>query len=488
MTPTIDLTTATNTNFKPTLHDVHCVLDEEVVGEHEARLSLFTNWILGEKDCLMAGQRSSGKTFITDHIVSFVGERGKDEKGQVFKLTSGSEKSTWYEAEELEKAKYVVVLELNKITNTAKETLKDWGEGKDSIYKSTVMAGGRRQVQKMVLKRRPFVFCLADEEEVKLDTQLSSRLTIIRTDNSITQNKKVMKHQAMLAKLPNNPLMVDFEKKKKLSEHIKTLPPLENYDWKHPAADSFTECIPPFFTDSRRDYPKYLSNTNGICRFYWKERIKCLVNDKETYFITPQDMYLNHIIYGTTLVSSALKCNNIEREVMKLLQSSSSALQRADIQMEMKKRGTTLSAGMLSKHLRGLVDLGYLEVNPTAERKNMYEYKIGTMFQDFEFEINWSQIIEDCIKTVTELYPDISEEYIKTYCDNPTVTNPFTGETVNLKEIKVEKVTSHLGQSSIVEPKEEKNMGVKEETIDEDTVKTFEDIDAMFSIEEEVIE
>ena len=63
----IDMSAIANDNYKPTLNDVHKFLEEYIVGEHESRLATFTNWILGGKNCMLSGQRSSGKTFIVDN-------------------------------------------------------------------------------------------------------------------------------------------------------------------------------------------------------------------------------------------------------------------------------------------------------------------------------------------------------------------------------------------------------------------------------------
>jgi len=448
----IDLTAATDTSYKPNLNDVHRVLKEEVVGESESAMSLFTTWICSEENAMMSGPRSSGKTFVTDHVMSFVGNIGDDETGQGYILTAGSDKSGWYEAEQINRSKYVVVLELNKIPKEMQEILKDWGEGKDSSYKTVTMINGVRKTITKKLERRPFVFCLADEDEMKVDTQLASRLTLIRTDDSAQQSIAIMKHQAKLSKLPYNPLTVDNDTKIKLGKHIKTLPKLKGYEWKNPAADKFVDSIPPFFTDCRRDFPKYLKNVIGICRFHWKDRIKLSKDGKEMYFITPEDMYYNHIIFGSTLISSALKCNNIEREMIKILGASVEQLKRADVQKELKKQGRTLSAQMVARHLNTLADLGYLE-KETAGDKKSWQYRIGQMFNDFMFEVDWTKIIEHTKTTMTELYPEIAEEYIKKYCTNPVVHNPFTNEEIKLNELEVDKLNAGIGILEQTEPK-----------------------------------
>ena len=288
----VDLSSVTDMSFVPNLYQVHLILDEEIVGENETRMALFTNWILAYRNVSMSGQRSSGKTYTTERVARLL-----PDKNGLYNLSKGSEKASWYQAEQLKAHSHIMVPELNKLSKDAKETLKDWGEGKPSQYKTVVFEGGIRRTQTYTLNCKPFVFCLADEEEMIIDEQLRSRLTIIRTDNSEQQNRAVTLQQAELAILPNNPKKQSEDLFKQMKHHIATLPPMTKIEFRHPAAGVFVECIPPYFTDCRRDFPKYLANTYGITRFYWKERMFIKKGDNLVFFVTPEDMYYNHIIY-----------------------------------------------------------------------------------------------------------------------------------------------------------------------------------------------
>ena len=260
----IDLSGQADLKFKPNLFDVHKILDEFIVGEFESRMAVFTNWVLSDRHCMLTGQRSSGKTWITDHVSKLL----PDENG-AYTIYSGSEKSGWYQAEAMKNHSHIVVLELNKIPKEVIEVLKDWGEGKDSKYKVVVSEGGNRRLQTYKLPCKPFIFCLADEEEMNVGEQLTSRLTVIRTDNSESQNRAVMYEQAKLAMNPKNTKKPPEELLLNMKQHIVTLPPIISTDFKHPASELFVNSSPSFFTDCRRDFPKYLENTNGICRFYF---------------------------------------------------------------------------------------------------------------------------------------------------------------------------------------------------------------------------
>ena len=71
-TKEFDQTTLADKDYIPTLHDVHHILDEHIVGEYKTRMALFTTWVLGEKPIFMGGPRSSGKTFISNHVKALI--------------------------------------------------------------------------------------------------------------------------------------------------------------------------------------------------------------------------------------------------------------------------------------------------------------------------------------------------------------------------------------------------------------------------------
>ena len=428
----LDISSIADVNFKPNLYQVHLLLEETIVREHEARLAVFTNWILGHRHVNLAGPRASGKTMIANAVAKFL-----PNKHGLYNISSGSQKSGWYQAEALRQHSHVMIPELNKMPKEMLEVIKDWGEGRHSEYKVVVFEGGNRRLQTYRLPVRPFIFCLADEQEEKIDDQLRSRLTVIRTDSSENQNVAVNIQQAQLALLPDNPYKVKDERLlENMKHHVATLPQITKIDFRHPASMSFVKAIPTSFTDCRRDYPKYLSNTYGITRFFWKERIKYKQGDKEIYLVTPEDMYLNHIIYGNALIESSMRCSNIERALIEILQQSDGAMNRNTIQAQVRQRGLNISAHMITRHLTALSDLGYILCEKIGSQ--LAVYSPGPLFQDFNFEVDWKKIIVDSIDNIKKYYPEYSYEYIKKFCTNPTTRHPFTGEEIKIKEIKYE--------------------------------------------------
>ncbi len=440
----VDLSTESDDNFKPSLYDVHKILEEKIVGEHQSRMALFTSWILADRHVLMQGPRSSGKTWITDDVArkflgmrkSFSNDYDGEATGRCYPVTLGSDKSAWYQVEQINAASHILIYEMQQMPKEFVEVLKKWGEGKEATYKVVQNIGGVRGIKPYILYPRPFTLCLADEEELKVSEQFMSRITVIRTDNSIEQTDAVNYRQAELAKDGKSSIKIDQTLLSNLKQHIATIPPFKSIRYIHPVADMFVEVIPSFFTDARRDFPKYLDNTYGIARFYWKERIigKTKKGDK-LLFITPQDMYLNHLIYGQVAVESSLKCSSMERTMIEILRINKEAMKSRDIQKKLREHDMNVSVHMVARHLTKLSDIGYIEKEKSSVSTL---YAPGEVFENFSTHVDWKKVIEKCKDFIQHKYSSIYDKYNKLYCTKPMVLHPLSGEQLNLLEIEDE--------------------------------------------------
>ena len=454
--------------YYPELYEIHEILDQKIVGEYEARMSLFTNWYLSCQNILMSGSRSSGKTWISDHIRKyFIGEK-------CYTITSGSEKSAWGQAEAITKSSHILILELNQIPKEFIEVLKQWGEGKEAEYRVTVVAGGVRTFKSYKLPPKPYVFCVADEEGLKKDEQLWSRLTVIRTDDSMLQNKKVLEEQARVATVRKNVKIVDEELIQKILLHLESMPDFYETRFNHPAAKIFIDSIPHFFTDCRRDFPKYLANVAGICRFYYKDRMSLKEGEETTFLITPQDMVLNHLIYGNILVESSLKCNNLQRKMIDIMKQLDYSMTAKELQKQLRINGVNVSTYMVSRHLKELSEVGYLDADKSSDNKTNTYTRSG-MLDEFELDIDWKKVVSEILVVIKKEFPEQFEEYKKRFCVNPTITHPFTGETINIlthdfslktkDKLKVSNVPTLKKSMSNDGVVEEQTMFVEEETV-----------------------
>lgn len=482
----VDLSSEKDDSYKPTLHDVHNILEDKIVGEHQSRMALFTTWVLSDRNVLIQGPRSSGKTFISDDVSekflgirkSFSDDEKGDDTGRCYPITLGSDKSTWYQVEQINAASHILIYEMQQMPKDFMEVLKKWGEGKEATYKVTQNIGGVKGIKPYTLYPRPFILCLADEEEVKVGEQFLSRVVIIRTDNTLEQTDAIKIRQSLIAKGVYKPIE-SSDTLDKMKQHISTLPPFKSVKYIHPAADMFVDVVPSFFTDARRDFPKYLDNCYGIARFYWKERIigKTKTSDK-LLFITPQDMYLNHIIYGQIAVESSLKCSSSDRTMIEIIRKSTIKMKSRDVQRELMKNDMNISVHMVSNHLSKLADIGYIE---REKKSNVTLYEPGEMFDKFSTDVDWKKVIKCCQDYMKDKYPAIYEKYNETYCIKCTVLHPFSGKEVNLLEIESEEP---------VEPKKEGLSKFHKDIKKEDKEQTIgeEEIEPMEDIEEEYVE
>jgi len=420
----VDMSVMADMKYKPSLYDVNKLLDVNIVGEQHSRMSLFTNWILASKYCMLSGSSRSGKTWIVNNVRELVGDT-------VYKMTQGSDKSGWYEAQKISECSHVIVPELNQLVPEMMEVLKTWGEGKNAEYNAVILEagqGGKRSIKKLILPYRPFVFSIADENDYKIPPELRYRLTEIRTDSSVQQNELILKRQAELATMPKNTRELDANQLSQIKAHIQTLPPFESFIFKHPSAELFVDAIPKIFTDCRTVFPIYLDNTYGIVRFHWKDRIIGNIGGKKTIFTLPTDMWLNHFIFGKTLIDSSLKCNIIERTIIEIL-SEDEKIEAKHIQKHLRNRSFNLSIQVVQKHLITLENVGYIEKVQRPDQSPVF--KASDFFSDFKFDVNWNKVIKVSIENMEKHFPEHVEEY-KSMCKHTHVINPFNGEDIDI--------------------------------------------------------
>lgn len=413
--------------FVPTLSDVNEILDDTLVGEYETRMSLFTLYILSRICTYVTGPSAGGKSAVMDACIDCL------MPGDGLVVEGGSEKAIFDMARKIEKCKYVEIRELNKINTDWIEIFKSWGEGKPYEYKrSKGIVGGTSD---MILPPRPFVVSRADESanSVEVGAEMRSRLVEITVDGSQRQTKSVMSRQAENVENPFAVKQVDNLRKACLKWHISNLPEFDVYV--NPAGGFLKTFIPTVFTTARRDFPKYLKNCEGIARFYHKERISGTVHGQSTLFVTPADMFLNHKIFGTNLIESALRCSHLEKIIIKVLDNGG-AQTKAQIQRSLRDESVNATLKVVETHLNHLADIGYLNVEKPG-RENVYS--VSDFYNEFAITPDFRQIVEYTKNTMqsVEHYAPFADEYIEKFCTGSIIVqDPITGEDINICEYR----------------------------------------------------
>lgn len=471
---TTDVNLSFRPDFIPTLHDIHKSFDvirigkfKGIKGEFKTRMALFTNFVLGNKCVIFKGNRSTGKSLVLETVSTYC--------RNPLEIDQASDKAD-YRDTDLNKSSHFIIPEINKVSETFIECLKDFGEGKNATYK--VLDEWKRPI-KFCIKVKPFVTSMADENKSnRLGDELVSRLTVLHTNSSIEQNQEVIKDKLLRAQNPFKDLGLTPEKIQEFQRYVKTLPNIDKTNFIYLPGKSIIASIPPFFTDSRRDTDKYLDNTYGITLFHYYDRLKVTKNGKSYLLVTPLDAWYNHIIFKDILIKSAMKCSDTERLIVDILRKHSMEnrgnpyMKVKEIHSSIMKNGLTPSMTTVVSHIGDLVKNGYVVKNDDSRPST---YEASDYFKEFEGSVDWKRVVEECKKVVREIVPEKAEEYIKLYCSDEIIgEQPFTGEKVNILTYKEKEVVIHKEKNSLsdfihyAEDREKISNNSEEESLDDE--------------------
>ena len=427
-------------SFVPSLRDIDEMLDSRIVGERYNRLSVFTVFILSHICVYVSGDSGAGKTQLMDAVTSTL------MPGSACVVSQGSGKLifTNKKARDMNKAKYIVMPELNKVHNNLDlvEVLKTWGEGKDASYERSEFG---KSVNKVPLDCKPFIFSRATESAkiAPVPGELMTRVAEFMVDSSKQQTADVMDAIAEDAENPFNTVERDVVKESLIRYYVTNLNHKNMY--MNPMAKVLTNYVPKVFAASRRDFKRYLRNINGICNFHHTDRMYLVREHGErVYIITPQDVFYNHIIFGQTLIRSAMRCNQIERKIIKICSLTKSGFTRGQIQNALMGDSINTTLNNVENHLNELVNIGYLIAEKTGRE---YYYVVSDTYKEFEAKPDMRELVEYTIQSIKH-NPHMSQsdkdEYINRYCTGAglTAVHPFTGETVNILDYEFEDINN----------------------------------------------
>lgn len=455
--------------YVPSLYDVHKTFDvikarnyDGIKGEYNNRMVVFTNFILGRKCVLLGGNRASGKTNLMTVASIYCTEK--------LIIAKGSDKADIRDTN-INDCSHIVIPEINKVNHTFTEMMKDFGEGASSIYKYVDVY---KNTKTITIDPKPFITSIADENDARLGAELISRLTLVNMDASIEQNKRVIEEKLLRAQNPYIKRDISQKDVRKCVDYVKSLPNIHDFKFIYLPGTAMLKAIPPLFTDSRRDTDKYLENTYGITLFHCHNRIIFTYENCKHVLVAPSDVWYNHIIFNKILVQSALKCNDTERKIIEILtdnrRKKKTLTEQAVIRLTVSAihkillgGGFTHSLPTVKKYCDKLADIGYTVRN---DEVRPHTYEVNTTFtSEYETQIDWKVIVEECKSAVSKIFPDYADEYIKKYCTAPIVCkHPFTGEDMDILTGSTEIVKQ---EKTVKETKE----GLYEEKDKTDTIR-----------------
>lgn len=412
-------------SYKPTLYNINLALDDTIVGEYKTRLSVLIPFALAQIPVYVSGPSAGGKTVVMEGCANCL------MPSDVLILEGGSDKVVFDQQHEIKRASFIIIREINKLNPMMTEILKSWGEGKEFVYKrSGGISGG---FSTFTLPPRPFCFSRADESADTniIGAELMSRIVEITVNGSQDQTKAVMARQAVNVENPFDVAQTDMVDRACLRYHISTAPRYDVYV--NPAGQKLMNYIPTVFTTARRDFPKYIKSCEGISRFFYKERMTGEIQGKSVLFVTPSDMFLNHLIFGDNLIQSALRCSDLEKLMMQVIIKNGS-LTKNQVQSKLRNWSLNVTVKIVGTHLDHLADLGYLDVTKEGSTNH---YSASDFYREFDIRPDFEEVIGHC-KCIMESIPHYepySSEYIDRFCNNGLeVVNPFDGEKINILE------------------------------------------------------
>lgn len=95
----------------PEMYDLNVILDDTIVGEHHARMSLFTIFILSKICSYVSGPSAGGKTALMDAVLDTL------MPGDGVVVEGGSDKAIFDKEREIKKARYFLNPKLDERSN-----------------------------------------------------------------------------------------------------------------------------------------------------------------------------------------------------------------------------------------------------------------------------------------------------------------------------------------------------------------------------------
>ena len=409
-----------------------------IIGEDKLAVTSALAFLLEDNNMVIKAYSGTGKTVIMDAVFNLLPDE------YYHTIEHLSETAVWYEAEKINRARFVAIPEAQKLPEGVMEVIKTWGDNRPAFRKRTDVTIGETVEQTLHPK---FVFmCVAvenDKGSAYFDAELERRCMIGHTNPTAKQTESVIKHKLMHVALPKKELLtMSDDEIKGLKQHV--LNAIGRRDderamqLRNPCAPFLMKAIPSIFPVSRSKVQYLLKLINAVARFYDDEILR-VERDGVTYgLVTPKHNWLALRIYLDTFISECLHMPSHGTDILQLFPDTSldrfgmSAdvvkMTEAEIKKEAKRAGLPFTK--LRPVLSALVMTGFIEMDETEKGKTKY-FK-SPLISDPSKKIKWNDLIEKTEEFVREKWPKISSEYIGRSCGSIEIIDPFSGDHIKL--------------------------------------------------------
>ena len=411
-----------------------------ILGEDATALTACLSYLLEDTNFVIKAYSGTGKTVIMDAIFGLLPEEFYHTMEHL------SETAVWYEAEKINRSRFIAIPEAQKLPEPVMEVIKTWGDSRAAFRKRTDVTIGETIEQ--VLHAKYVFMCVAIENtkgSSYFDAELERRCMIMHTNPTVKQTERVLKYKLMDAAVPKSEIAtMSDEEIVGLREHI--LDAIirrdedEALELKNPCAPFLFKAIPSAFPVSRSKVQYLLNLINAVARFYPDEIIRTEKDGVEYGLVTPKHNWLGLRIYLNSFVEECLHMPSHGTDILKLFPDTrldrfgfadGDTIRMSTNEIKKAAKAAGLPFTKLDPILVGLVMTGFLEMDEDKGKKMYYK---SPLIEEPAAKIKWSDLIEETKEFVREKWPEVAGDYSHRFCGRVKVVDPFSGNNIELGE------------------------------------------------------
>ena len=411
-----------------------------ILGEDSLALTASISYLLEDTNFCIKAYSGTGKTVLMEAIINLLPDN------YTYIMEHMSDTAIWYDYAKINKARFIIVPEAQKLPEGVMEIIKTWADGRMASRKITDITIKLPVVYKLDAKYVLMAVAVEnDKGSAYFDAELERRCMIMHTNPTVKQTERVIKHKLLHSAIPSAHIAsITDEEVEDLKAHlIKVVRERDEDDAtviKNPCAPFLFEAIPSAFPVSRSKVQYLLQLINAIARFYPDEIIRTK-HDGVTYgLVSPKHNWLGLRIYLNSFVEECLHMPSHGTDILKLFPDTrldkfgfadSETVKMSEGELKKAAKAAGLPFTKLRPVIAGLLMTGFLELDDDGKRKLYFK---SPLINEPVSKINWSDLIEETKNFTRENWPKVADEYIGRCCSSVKIIDPFNGNNLELGE------------------------------------------------------
>ena len=409
-----------------------------LLGEDALALVATLSYLLEDNNFCVKAYSGTGKTVLMEAIFNLLPEEW------VHTIEHLSETAVWYNAREINNARFVAIPEAQKLPEGVMEIIKTWADGRTARRQKTDVT--IQDVTTQALYPQWVFMCVAVENtkgSAYFDAELERRCMIMHTNPTVEQTERVIKHKLVhAASKPKSITTMTDDEVAGLKEHIVEAITRRDDDHevilKNPCAPFLMEAIPTAFPVSRSKVQYLIKLINGVARFYPDELIRTEQDGIEYALVTPKHNWLGLRIYLNSFVEECLHMPSHGVDILKLFPDTrldkfgfadSETVKMSENELKKAAKAAGLPFTKIRPIISALMVAGFIEMEEDGKHKLYYKSPLIT---EPVAKINWSELIEETKEFVREEWSEVASEYIGRSCGRIDIVDPFNGDNIEL--------------------------------------------------------